>query len=301
MLMWQTAITDRSQSDVERVLELLEKGWQNFSDDEKAEWNKDMKGALNMSDLLRIQNNVSLLKDVLELDMEVFMLGKNMIPYPYYHTTRTQDGITFTDNGDGTVTVGAGTATAQTDFQFKHISTTDQSGGIFVEDGVVYTLSGCPKGGSGTSFCIHTNYIKNSGWYNYGRDYGNGLTFTGNGRKATFLIRIFKGAVIKEPITFKPMLVPHNSVSVYEPYLGRNPYVQTEEVYAKILENVETIRSAYCIHSTTPKTPTAPLSTFQKWNDIERILTDVHEILLNNFHYYCGSEIYAGDDTGLLL
>lgn len=55
------------------------------------------------------------------------------------------------------------------------------------------------------------------------------------------------------------------------------------------------------IHGDTPKTPSMPVNTYQKMNDIEKILDDVYGILLNNFNYYCGSEIYAGDDTGLLL
>lgn len=37
--------------------------------------------------------------------------GKNLLKYPYYQTTRTQDGITFTDNGDGSITIN-GTCTA---------------------------------------------------------------------------------------------------------------------------------------------------------------------------------------------
>lgn len=37
--------------------------------------------------------------------------GKNLLPYPYVDTTKTENGITFTDNGDGTITVN-GTATA---------------------------------------------------------------------------------------------------------------------------------------------------------------------------------------------
>jgi hypothetical protein len=43
--------------------------------------------------------------------------GKNLIPYPYYDTTRTTNGITFTDNGDGSITV-KGTATADAYFKF---------------------------------------------------------------------------------------------------------------------------------------------------------------------------------------
>lgn len=36
--------------------------------------------------------------------------GKNLIPYPYANTTQTTNGVTFTDNGDGTITAN-GTAT----------------------------------------------------------------------------------------------------------------------------------------------------------------------------------------------
>ena len=39
--------------------------------------------------------------------------GKNLIVYPHMNTTKTQNGLTFTDNGDGSVTV-KGTATAVT-------------------------------------------------------------------------------------------------------------------------------------------------------------------------------------------
>lgn len=43
---------------------------------------------------------------------------KNLIPYPYTSTTKTENGITFTDNGDGSVMVN-GTATANTFFTFN--------------------------------------------------------------------------------------------------------------------------------------------------------------------------------------
>lgn len=153
ILPWKNAVTDRTQSDVERVLELLKKGWQSFTYEEKEAWRKGLKGALNRADLERIQNNVQLLSDVLELNL------------------------------------------------------------------VVEDIPEIPK--------------------------------------ANF----------------------YNTLAV----------------------NVEAIRNAYCIHSDTPPTPQAPLNTYQKWNDIEKILLDVYEILLSNFSYYCGNEIYAGDTSGLLL
>ena len=48
-------------------------------------------------------------------------IGKNLIPYPYMYTTRTTNGVTYTDNGDGSVTV-SGTATGYSDFFFKIMS-----------------------------------------------------------------------------------------------------------------------------------------------------------------------------------
>lgn len=153
MLLWIEAVTDRSQSDVYRVLELLKKGWKDFSDSEKQEWSAGMKGSLNASDLERVQNNIKLLSDVLELNLAV----------------------------------------------------------------------------------------------------------------------------------------------------SEVPEFPTVSLFNEIRENTGKIRNAYCIHSATPIVPNEPLNTFEKWNDIERILDDVYKILLNNFHYYCGTEIYAGESNGLLL
>ena len=49
-----TMITDRTQEDVNRVDELVAKGYQSFTDEEKTEWATDMKGALNASDINRV-------------------------------------------------------------------------------------------------------------------------------------------------------------------------------------------------------------------------------------------------------
>ena len=46
MLVWMQTVTDRSQSDVDRMLELLQKGWDNFNVDEKTEWLAGMKKKL---------------------------------------------------------------------------------------------------------------------------------------------------------------------------------------------------------------------------------------------------------------
>lgn len=151
---WSNPITDRNQKDIDRLSELLNKGWKNFDEAEKKEWlETDLKGALNYSDLIRIQNNIQFLSDVLELNLMI----------------------------------------------------------------------------------------------------------------------------------------------------GSVPELPDKAFYENILLNVGCVRKAYSIHSTTPQTPEEPLNLWQKWNDLEQILKDVHEILLNNFSYYCGNEIYAGENSGLLL
>lgn len=54
-------------------------------------------------------------------DIPIMVAGKNLIPYPYMYTTKTENGVTWTDNGDGSVTV-SGTATGYSDFIFKIMS-----------------------------------------------------------------------------------------------------------------------------------------------------------------------------------
>ena len=153
MLEWIQPVTDRSQSDVSRLLELLKKSWDDFTADERTEWTAGMKGAMNRSDIQRIQNNTQLLSEVLELDL---------------------------------------------------------------------TVADVPE---------HPD----------------------------------------------------------------------EKFLASILANTEIIRNAYMIHSDTPETPQMPVNTYRKLNDVEKILNDVYSILMSNFNYYCGTEIYAGEETGLLL
>ncbi len=47
-----------------------------------------------------------------------FADGGNLIPYPYAETTKTVDGITFTDNGDGSITLNGTEVSGGAYFQF---------------------------------------------------------------------------------------------------------------------------------------------------------------------------------------
>lgn len=148
-------MTDRTQEDVDRVADLMNKGWTGMTVEERQEWLAGLKGSLNKIDIERIENNVQLMSDVLELDLTT------------YH--------------------------------------------------------------------------------------------------------------------------------------GKLPEYPDESYFERLLSNVAAIRAAYCVHEDTPEVPEKPVNGYQKINDIEKILSDIHLILLSNFSYHCGNEICAGDSIGLLL
>ena len=58
---WTMPICDRTTADVSRVKELEAKGYENFTESEKAEWDGGLKGALNTKDLQRITGNIEVL------------------------------------------------------------------------------------------------------------------------------------------------------------------------------------------------------------------------------------------------
>lgn len=95
-------------------------------------------------DCLWIDDTVSLnISKVSGSDANLIKSGKNLIPYPYADTTKTVSGITFTDNGDGTITAN-GTATGNADFMV--------SDSIAVKKGM--TISGAPDGSRPETFEI---------------------------------------------------------------------------------------------------------------------------------------------------
>lgn len=69
---WQKPIFDRNQDDVYKVYDLNNKiRLGTATDEEKQEWASDLKGAFNKSDMERIVNNISELKNILSVDLTV--------------------------------------------------------------------------------------------------------------------------------------------------------------------------------------------------------------------------------------
>lgn len=121
----------------------------------------------------------------------------SLIEYPFFHSTRTSNGITFTDNGDGTVTAN-GTATADTGFGFRAANNEH-----FRLQNIDYTFTGCPQGGTDDTYYIYLNHGTGE---RYGADYGDGITFTGVADEDTGVwIRICAGTII-DNLTFEARL-----------------------------------------------------------------------------------------------
>ena len=75
-----TPVVDRTLEDILYLKNLLEKGYASFTDEEKTIWNSDLKGALNVSDLNRIENNIYVLGKCLGLEIEKFIYNETDIP-----------------------------------------------------------------------------------------------------------------------------------------------------------------------------------------------------------------------------
>lgn len=63
---------------------------------------------------------------------QVQSTGAQLLIYPFLNTTKTQDGITFIDNGDGSITIN-GTSTSTTDVSFALESSTAPNASKFRE------------------------------------------------------------------------------------------------------------------------------------------------------------------------
>lgn len=86
--------------------------------------------------------------------------GKNLISYPYHETTLTRNGITFTDNGDGTITVN-GTTSKETTFYLNYPMN------LRINKDIAVVLSGCPRNNS--EYYVNLRIKKTDGtnvWYN---------------------------------------------------------------------------------------------------------------------------------------
>lgn len=120
-----------------------------------------------------------------------------LIPIPLTNRSKTADGVTITDNRDGSYSLytAEGGATGTTGYL---------SDSVNVISGHKYLLMGCPAGGSTATYDIYVATKVTTIKY----DTGGGAICEANssGAAAVVLARAAKNAVITTPITFKPVL-----------------------------------------------------------------------------------------------
>ena len=97
------------------------------------------------------------------------------------------------------------------------------------------------------------------------------------------------------------IVAEHIAIVVQTKTWKRNDIPRVSD-FLRIRNNVEKIRASYAALSTTPTTPIQPINTFQKWNDIEKILYDIDTVYHRTMDafVYCGEDVYSGEDIGVI-
>ena len=162
--------------------------------------------------------------------VEVVSCGKNLLE----NTASTMDrlGITFTVNDDGSVTA-SGTATDRSAITVK-----DK---VYLKKVGAYKLSGCPNGGSETTYRLLFGIKKADGTFIADIiDYGNGASFSITQEMidskvyGVALIYVFSGYTANN-LTFKPMIrLASDTDATYEPYKETTSTIPTPNGIAGI-------------------------------------------------------------------
>lgn len=130
-------------------------------------------------------------------------------------TTQTINGITYTKNSDGTITAN-GTASANASIVLGKIKTDSSKS---------YYLSGCPSGGSQSTY---TMYV--SGSSPAINDFGSGVSISGTTFDNNLTFVVFSGKTVSNMV-IKPMLIEGTSALPFEPYIVPSINVDGDECF----------------------------------------------------------------------
>ena len=161
----------------------------------------------NPTDVVTLDNAQNTVKSV-----KAQLANKNLIPYPYAGTSKIISGVTFTVNSDGSVTTN-GTATANIVFELESDTT------MFTLPVGNYFLSGCPNGGSLTSYFMAAVNGAGASYDKFLRDFGNGISVPSKGEKWKITIRIISGYTA-DNLVFKPQIELGSTATAYTPYIS---------------------------------------------------------------------------------
>lgn len=146
--------------------------------------------------------------------VKVCRSGINALPYPFYDTTKTINGITFTDNGDGTVTAN-GTATAQATFTAAFRK-------IYSLPATKVHISGCPAGGGASTYQVSFGVYNGDTFVSSIIDYGSGIDFNLKNKvytNCTVYCIVNKGATVTN-LVFKPMVEIASQSGEFTQFVG---------------------------------------------------------------------------------
>lgn len=212
----------------------------------KTDWKES--DYFNIEDYNRIKNNIAYLKvftDKLFSGFE-WITAKNLIPYPYYQTTRTTNGMVFTDKGNGEIeATGNAAATAGT-VGFILVQ------GLLLKKGITYALSGCPSGGAANRYRIRMFEGENTNDVCLLSDYGEGGRYTPEKDILVNIRIVVNNDVPLEGMVFRPQLERGAEITEFEVYHQTIPNASSELVsvdrdktyscvlYAREINNIET-------------------------------------------------------------
>lgn len=158
------------------------------------------------------------LKDVspIEHNLGVRVESKNLLPYPFFDTTKTANGITFTDNGDGSITMNGVCSGGRAIFYLYCRNGKDS---IFNLNQNL-TLSGVPKNASDMGFFVEIacNNV-NDGSTTWVGDNGTGWLLAPEWVLTDLYIVVKEGSVL-DNVTFYPMLEKGITKTEYTSYLA---------------------------------------------------------------------------------
>ena len=165
--------------------------------------------------------------------------AKNLLKYPYYQSSATVNGITFTTNDMGVITAN-GTATSTANL-ILHTRGQGELNDFILNNGT-YKINGCAQGGSQTTWYISYQYTnRNNQFAVLGNDFGNGDTdmiangdyYSDDSVNLQVVVTIASGVTVNN-LTFKPMV---RLATINDDTF--TPYTMTNQEITKYINSIQ--------------------------------------------------------------
>lgn len=166
------------------------------------------------------ENNYVLTRDKVGMDLLSEVGAVNHLENKSTTFVSSASGLTFTVNTDKSITVSATSGSYPFTVLANSSLIINSDSCDNLKEGATYKLSGCPSGGSSSSYYIaffQSGVVDKS-------DKGDGYIFTKTASMTNVLAQITfkKNAVLSSAITFKPMIAPVDYTGPYVPYAKTN-------------------------------------------------------------------------------